>query len=297
MTDAVALVEGLGSPEGPDLLADGSGTVVFVETFRLRVSAWDPVGGLRSYADVGGAPNACVVGLDGVYVAQNGRTAGPWLSPRPTPPSIQRVRDDGVVEMVVEHAGGEPFVGPNDLAFGPDGRLWFTDSGVFDPERPDEGAIVVVERDGRATVVERVGPVFPNGIVVEPDGAVVWNESFTRRVKRRRPDGTVELLATLPEDRVPDGMKLAADGRLFVTGVSSGGIDVLAPDGEAVGFVATGGTPLNCVFDGEDLLVTDFGEWSPEAEQGRSAAGRLLRVAVGTSGRPPFRGAIGRFFT
>lgn len=288
----VSLVEGLGSPEGPDLLADGTGRVVFVETFRLRVSAWDAAGGLRSYADVGGAPNACVAGTDGVYVAQNGRTAGPWRSPRPTAPSIQRVRD-GAVETVVEQVDGAPLVGPNDLAFGPDGRLYFTDSGVFDAEHPDEGSIVVVERDGSAAVLERVGPVFPNGIVVEPDGAVVWNESFTRRVKRRRPDGVVELLATLPADRVPDGMKLAADGRLFVTGVSSGGIDVLAPDGEVLAFLETGGAPLNCVFDGEDLLVTDFGEWSPEAEQGRVAGGRLLRVPAGTAGQPLFRGAIG----
>jgi gluconolactonase len=88
-------------------------------------------------------------------------------------------------------------------------------------------------------------------------------------------------------------MKLAADGRLFVTGVSSGGIDVLAPDGEALDFIATGGAPLNCVFDGEDLLVTDFGEWSPEAEQGRSPGGRLLRVPAGTAGQPLFRGAVG----
>jgi gluconolactonase len=290
-TDVGILVGGLGCPEGPDLLPDG--TVVFVETFRCRVSAWDRVAGLRSFADVGGAPTACVVGSDGVYVAQNGLTAGPWRSPSPTPPSIQRASGDGRVEIVVESAGGKPLVGPNDLCFGRDGRLYFTDPGVFDPERPDEGTICVVDPDGTASVLEEVGPTFPNGIVTEPDGSVVWDESYTRRVRRRRADGTVQTIATLPESRVPDGMKLAEDGRLFIAGVTSGGIDVLAPDGKAVSFIEAGDGPLNCVFDGQDLIVTDFGVWSREAELAEEMTGRLLRVPVGVRGMPLHRGTVG----
>jgi gluconolactonase len=291
MADASVLVDGLASPEGPDVLDDG--TVVFVETFRCRVSAWSPDGGLRSYADVGGAPNACMVGLDGVYVAQNGATAGPWRSPQPVAPSIQRIAPDGSVETLVASASGGPLVGPNDLTFGPDGRLYFTDPGLFDTERPDAGRICVVEPDGEAAILEEVGPSFPNGIVTEGDGSVVWNESFTGRVRRRRPDGSVELVATLPEDRILDGMKVAADGNLYVAGVTSGGIDVLTPEGDLVGFVDTGGAPLNCVFDGDTLCVADFGEFSPEAERGEVAAGRLVRVPVGVAGQPLFRGAIG----
>jgi gluconolactonase len=284
------LAEGLGSPEGPDLLPDGR--IVFVETFLCRVSAWSPERGVHEYAYVGGAPNACLVGLDGVYVAQNGTTAGPWRSPDPTVPSIQRIAADGSVATVVTAADGKPLVGPNDLAFGPDGRLYFTDPGAFDQESPDEGQVCVVEPDGTASVLERVGPTYPNGIVVEPDGAIVWNESYPRRVRRRRPDGSVELLATLPEDRVADGMKIAEGGRIYVAGVSSGGLDVLAPDGERVGFVLIGGEPLNCVFDGTDLYVADFGEGNIAGDDPAPATGRLLRVRLGVAGRPLHRGAI-----
>jgi gluconolactonase len=291
MADATVLVDGLASPEGPDVLEDG--TVVFVETFRCRVSAWTEDGGLRSYADVGGAPNACMAGLDGVYVTQNGLTAGPWRSPQPVTPSIQRVAADGTVETLVTSVSGEPLVGPNDLTFGPDGRLYFTDPGIFDPDHPDLGRICVVDTSGEATILEEVGPTFPNGIVAEHDGSVVWDESFTRRVRRRRPDGSVELLATLPEDRILDGMKVASDGNLYVTGVTSGGIDVLTPAGEPVQFIETGGAPLNCVFDDDALYVADFGEFSPEAERGEIAAGRLTRVPIGVAGQPLFRGAIG----
>jgi gluconolactonase len=290
MTDVQILADGLASPEGPDVLPDGR--IVFVETFHCRVSVWDPDRGLQTYADVGGAPNACMLGTDGVYVAQNGVTAGPWRSPRRNTPSIQRIGDDGRVEVVVDSASGAPLVGPNDLTFGPDGRLYFTDPGVFDTEKPDDGRICVVQPDGAATILEEVGPTFPNGIVAEADGSIVWDESYTRRVRRRRPDGSTELLATLPEDRILDGMKVAQDGNLYIAGVSSGGIDVLTPDGELVDFIETGGAPLNCVFDGEDLYVADFGEWSPEAEQGKVAGGRLLRVPVGVSGQPLFRGGV-----
>jgi gluconolactonase len=293
MTDPLVLVQGLASPEGPDVLENGR--VVFVETFRCRVSAWDPERGLRTYADVGGAPNACMAGLDGVYVTQNGSTAGPWRSPRPVTPSIQRIGADGSVEIVVSRASGEPLYGPNDLSFGPDGRLYFTDPGLFDPEHPDPGRICAVDPDGKATILEEVGPSFPNGIVAEQDGSVVWNESFTRRVRRRRPDGSVELVATLPEDRILDGMKIAANGNLYITGVTSGGIDVVRPDGELVDFIDTGGMPLNCVFDADAdaVYVADFGEWSAEAEQGAAvASGRLVRVQVGVTGQPLFRGTV-----
>lgn len=291
MSEVEVLAEGLASPEGPDLLDDGR--VIFVETFRCRVSSWSGDEGVKPYAQVGGAPNASMAGTDGVYVAQHGSSAGPWRSPEPTLPSIQKVLDDGSVEIAVSKADGKPLVGPNDLSFGADGCLYFTDPGAFDPEHPEEGQICVAEPDGTTHVLERVGPAYPNGIVVEPDGSVVWDESFTRRVRRRRPDGSIELLATLPEDRILDGFKLATNGHLFIAGVTSGGIDVMAPDGELVDFIATGGAPLNCVFDGNQLYVADYGEGGPEGESGEAEeCGRLIRVSVPAEGQPLKRGAI-----
>jgi gluconolactonase len=291
MAEVELLADGLGSPEGPDFLPDGR--AIFVETFLCRVSAWDPRTGVHAYVDVGGAPTACVRGLDGVYVAQNGRTAGPWRSPRPCVPSIQRVAGDGRVEIVADSASGVPVLGPNDLAFSPDGSLWFTDPGTFDAARPEDGRICRIDPDGETTIVHDAGHAYPNGIVAEPDGAIVWTESFSRRIRRRAPDGSVTTLATLPQDRIPDGMKLAADGSLYIAGVTSGGIDVVAPDGTPLGFVATGGVPLNCVFDGTVLYITDFGDAGPEADVGHPVmTGRLTRVDVGRAGSLPYRGAI-----
>ena len=75
--------------------------------------------------------------------------------------------------------------GPNDLAFGDDGRLWFTDPrGSDDPAANDRpGRIFAVDpSSGEGELVIELGPVFPNGIAFLADGTLVWTESFSRRV-------------------------------------------------------------------------------------------------------------------
>ena len=60
--------------------------------------------------------------------------------------------------------------------------------------------------------------------------------------------------ATIP---ILDGMKIGADGRIYVTDLVGKGIHVLRPDGTVEGFIPVGGAPTNCAFDGEMLWVTD----------------------------------------
>jgi gluconolactonase len=291
MSEISVLAEGLAHPEGPDFRSDGA--LLFVETYLGRISIWDREGGTRSFAQVGGGPNACMLGTDALYVTQNGGTAGPWRSANPVTPSIQKVTLAGQVEVVTTTAGDRPLQGPNDLTFGPDGRLYFTDPGPYDPTDMRDGIIGVIERDGTTSVLAEVGPTFPNGIVAKPDGSLIWGESYTRDVKRRRPDGSIELLVTLPEGHVPDGMKVAANGDIYISSLGSRGIDVIADDGTLHGFVHTGGEPQNLVFLGRDLYVTDFGEVSQDSDVGvGSFTGRILRVGVGVEGLPLFRGAV-----
>lgn len=284
------LADGLGHPEGPDILPDGR--VVFVETFSSRLAVWERGRGVSAYADCGGGPNACMLGSDGaVYITQNGGTAGRWRAEVQGPPSIQRAWPDGRVEVVVTEVGGVPLGAPNDLTFGPDGRLYFTDPGEWDPEnKPDPGYLFALNPDGSGEVLAELGHVYPNGIAAEADGSLVWVESYPRLVRRRRPDGIVQELCRLPEDHIPDGLKVAANGDLYITSVTSGGIDVVARDGTGIDFLETGGVPLNCVFAGTSLYVTDFGVFDTSGPAGMD--GRLLEVEVGAEGMPLFRGAI-----
>ena len=145
--------------------------------------------------------------------------------------------------------------------FAADGRLIFSDPGTYNPANPDPSYIFAVEPDGTASLA--VGfdePTFPNGVAIEADGSIVWGESYTGRVKRQRPDGSVEDLGRLPgANPIPDGLKVGADGRLYVTDIAANGIHVLKPDGTAEGFFVCGKATTNCVFSGETLWVTNAG--------------------------------------
>ena len=268
--------------------------MIFVETYRSRVGFWAPGGKTGVFAYTGGGPNATALGLDGaVYLTQNGGLVGPWRAEDRRPPSIQRITPAGEVETLVTELDGVAFQAPNDLAFGPDGRLYFTDPGRYDQSaRPDPGYIFALAPDGGGELVAELAPTYPNGIAVEAGGTVVWVESYTRAVRRRHGDGRLEELCTLPEGHIPDGLAVSASGDLYITSVTSGGIDVVSSEGAYVGFLEVGAVPTNCAFAGSTLFVTDGGrpgESTEAADRGSLWAVELDRV----EGLRLFRGAVG----
>jgi gluconolactonase len=248
------------------------------------------------YAYTAGGPNSCVLGLDGVlYACQNGGTVGPWRAEEMLPPSIQRIeREGGRAEIIATGLDGLAFHGPNDLVFGPDGRLYITDPGTYRPGDPEPSRLFVMEADGGGRLLAELDPpTFPNGIAVEADGNVVWAESYTGMVRRLRLDtGAIEDVARLPGDKpICDGMAVAADGRLFVTTVNGGGIDVLWPDGRYDRAIKAGVIPTNCVFDGTALYMTDAGVLADSAAA--SYGGQLWRLDSDVEGLATSHGRIG----
>ena len=168
------LAGGLGAAEGPAFLPDGR--FIFVEIWRSRVSVWTPENDVQEYAYVGGGANSLLVCSDGsLLVTQNGGVDREWRAKDQRPPSIQRVSPSGEVEVLVTEIEGVKFGAPNDLAFGPDGTLYFTDpvSGFNRTEPPAPGYIFSLAPDGTGRVVVEAGRTFPNGITVEADGNVV----------------------------------------------------------------------------------------------------------------------------
>ncbi len=287
----VLVTQNLGWPEGPTVLPDGS--LVFVESYRSQLTCVAADGVARRFAYTKGAPNSSVYGADGaLYVCQNGGTVGPWRAAEMTHPSIQRIREGGQPEILVTHVEGIAMNGPNDLCFAPDGSLVWTDPGTYNPASPDPSYIYRMTFDGVARLQVRFEtPTFPNGIVVEADGSVVWDESYTGHVKRQRPDGTIQDLGRMPgENPILDGMAIAADDTLLVTDLVGKGIHLVAPDGGILGFIPAGGAPTNLAFSGETLWITDAGVLAASAEA--SYNGRLWKMTYPGGGAPVHRGAI-----
>ena len=196
---------------------------------------------------------------------------------------IQRVLADGTVELLFSEVAGYRLYGPNDLAFGPDGRLWFTESGSeqdfrFDVRSP--GRLFAVGPSGAGEMLLELPGVYPNGIAFDAQQRLYWTELMARRVQRLE-DGKPVTFCQLPDSHVPDGMAFAADGRLFVANTVYQGVTVISPDGAVLDEIHLGEHATNCAFDGSDLYVTATREADIEASQ---RTGTLWRVETDATG-------------
>jgi len=287
------LAEGLGWAEGPAVLSDGR--VCFVETYRSQVSVWERGKGVSRYSYTAGGPNSCVVGTAGaMYVCQNGGTTGPWRADEMVTPSIQVIEKEGSkAQIICSEIEGIKFNGPNDLVFGKNGKLYFTDPGTYRPNDPQPSYLFELSPDGSGRLLAELSPpTFPNGIAIEADGSVVWAESYTGMVRRLNPDNLqITDICKLPGDKpVADGMAVAADGRLFVTTVNGGGIDVINKDGSYDQFLKLGVIPTNCVFSGADLYMADAGVLADSSDP--SLGGQLWLLRDVTEGLGTWPGSI-----
>jgi gluconolactonase len=188
-----------------------------------------------------------------------------------------------VLRGLFSEVAGYPLYGPNDLAFGPDGRLWFTESGSeqdlrFDVRSP--GRLFAVGPSGAGEILLELPGVYPNGIAFDAQQRLYWTESMAHRVQRLE-GGEPVTFCQLPASHVPDGMAFAADGRLFVATTVSQGVTVISPDGAVLGEIHLGEQATNCIFDGPDLYVTATREADIEASQ---RTGTFWRVETDATG-------------
>jgi gluconolactonase len=273
------LASGLGFPEGPAIMGDGR--IVLCDGNTGELLSYDEPDVSR-YAVTGGSPWGTVLGSDGaVYVTQGGNVPGSGDTSAVS--GIQRAWPDGTVELLFSQVAGHTLYGPNDLAFGPDGRLYFTESGSeqdfrFDVRAP--GALYVVDSAGHGEMLLERPDVYPNGIAFDARQQLYWTESAAHRVCRLQ-DGQPVTFCQLSDNHVPDGMAFAADGRLFVCTTVSGGVTIVSPDGEVLEEIHLGEHATNCIFDGSALYVTATREADIEASQ---RTGTFWRVETDATG-------------
>ena len=276
------LVSGLGFPEGPVVMGDGG--LVLCDGNVGELLSYS--GGTAStFARTGGSPWGAILGTDGaIYVTQGGNVPG--SDDTSAVSGIQRVSADGTVELLFSAVAGYKLYGPNDLAFGPDSRLYFTESGSeqdfrFDVRSP--GRLFAVDALGNGEMLLELPNVYPNGIAFDAQQRLYWTESMAHRICRLE-EGAPVTFCQLSDDHVPDGMAIAADGRLFVCTTISGGVTVVSPDGEVLDEISLGEHATNCIFDGPALYVTATKVADIEASQ---RTGTLWRVDTDATGGLP----------
>lgn len=247
------MAEGLGFPEGPVALPDGS--VILSEIAARRVTHITPNGRRRTIAEPGGGPNGLAVGPDGALYCCNGggtrfRDRSGITEPFGASPDwsggrIERIDPrTGRVERLYESCNGHPLSSPNDLVFDAAGGFWFSNLGKVQGRQRDLGGIHHARADGTA-ITEPIFPMeAPNGVGLLPgDAALVVAETVTGRLWRfditapgvarvadeRWAKGT--LLAGLPGLAGFDSLAVQADGAVCVATLVQGGITRVHADG------------------------------------------------------------------
>ena len=206
-----------------------------------------------------GAPNGHKVLADGTHlVCDASRHA-----------VLRLDRNGKVVGEASNQCDGKPLRGPNDLTLDPQGGFYFTDPGGS--EKEPIGTVHYVDPGGVTHLVAE-GFLYPNGIVLRPDGkTLLVAESVRNRiiefpVTAPGKVGPMKVFAELPAksgeqiDNQPDGMALDTEGNLYVAHFGMRQVQVLDVDGKLIRRLQGGNlTTSNVAFAGprmDQLFIT-----------------------------------------
>lgn len=205
--------------------------------------------GADDYSEIHERTNGLTVGADGyLYAAEYGENKG----------GIIRLDQNGRAESYAASFEGKPFSRPNDLAFDPEGNLYFTNPKGYDADNPD-GHVYRVDRKTKE-ITQVAGPFsFPNGIAFSRDAKKLYvAESAKRHVLLFDviEEGTLtnqRIFAKMPGGD-PDGIAIDKKGNVYIPQFAGSHVWIFDSEGNLLTKIPTPGSkPSNIEFMGEDL--------------------------------------------
>jgi xylono-1,5-lactonase len=255
-------------PNGGVHLLDHAGEVSLVVPRRRGI------GGIALHAEGG----LVVGGRDVAWVGVDGGLPRPILTKDAIPGST------GFNDLTTD-AAGRVYVGS--LAFV-----------VFGEGEPKPGGLHVIDLDGSMRTLSD-GVMLTNGLGFSPDGRRLYHSDSRSGLVRAydvAADGAVgpwTAFARLGDRAIPDGLKVAADGSVWVADAEGGRVAVYGPDGTHRRDIAV---PLPMVtslcFGGDDLKDLYIVTGSRGAPTEASGTIYLMRAEVPGLPLPPARIAI-----
>ncbi len=172
--------------------------------------------------------------------------------------AILKISPDGKTEIYAGGFQGKKFNRPNDLAFDPEGNLYFTDPHSYDKNNLD-GVVYRIDRKTKEVKPVAEGIGFANGIAFSADAKNVFVcESALNRILKfdLNEEGLLvnkSVFVNLPGGD-PDGIAFDVEGNLYAAHFGGGNIYVISPDGNIIKKIKTPGKKTsNLEFADDDM--------------------------------------------
>jgi len=222
-----------------------AGTLVFSDIPANKIYEWKPGSEPTVLHEPSGNANGNLIGRNGKLVSclHGARSVVSWS------------KKGKSVDLATKFEGKQ-LNSPNDVAYGPQKSLYFTDPPYgINPKDSAIGfaGVYRITGSGKVTLQEK-GMNRPNGIAFSPDMKIAYvSDTANRNILKFSVDRKGDFYdgKEFAKLNYPDGMRVDSEGNVYCT--ANGGVHVFSPAGEKLGMIKVPENPTNCAFGEKDM--------------------------------------------